>query len=279
MFKHTLFSFLFLCISQLAIAAPPVTITGSTSVSHVMEVIAERYQRDHDVVIQVQGTGSAAGIAAVKQGIAPMGMSSRYLKQEEMAPDLTTDILAYDGIALVVHPSNPVTALTQAQIRKIYLGEIKNWQALGGADREIAAVSRESASGSRFSFETLLDLTKVVKGETVSGVSPRLMVVNSNSMVKTLVAKNPHAIGYVSLGSVDAGIKPLSVDGQAPTLAAIADGRYKLARPFVILRKTAPLSSAANGFYDYLLSEQGQQAFANAGYVASQSQHMALTTP
>ncbi|MGZ7325311.1 substrate-binding domain-containing protein, partial [Streptococcus pyogenes] len=88
----------------------------------------------------------------------------------------------------------------------------------------------------------LLDLTKVVKGETVSGVSPRLMVVNSNSMVKTLVAKNPHAIGYVSLGSVDAGIKPLSVDGQAPTLAAIADGRYKLARPFVILRKTAPLS-------------------------------------
>ncbi|KXF83269.1 substrate-binding domain-containing protein [Enterovibrio coralii] len=171
------------------------TLSGSTSVTYLIDVLSEHYEKETGDIVEVQGTGSSAGILAVTKGISELGMSSRYLKSTEIMPDLETHVIAYDGLTLVVHPENPVKSLTSEQIAKIYRGNITNWNQVGGDDREIAVVSRELASGSRYSFETFMGLTRVYKGEQVSDVSPSLLVVNANSMVKTLVSNNIHAVG------------------------------------------------------------------------------------
>ena len=254
-------------------AKETVTVTGSTSVSHVVEVLAETYSKSNkDTFIAVQGVGSSAGIVAVKQNAADIGMSSRYLKTAEINPDISTVTIAHDGIALVVNSNNPVSDLTKEQVSKIYHGEITNWKAVGGPDMKIAVVSRDNASGSRFSFEDFMGLTQQVAGETVSDINPQVLVVNTNGTVKTLVSNNAQAIGYVSLGSVDDSVKALTFEGVAPTLENLESGKYKISRPFLMLYKEKTISDQAKGFVDFVMSAEGQAILDQRGYLATNPQ-------
>ncbi|PSW15944.1 phosphate ABC transporter substrate-binding protein [Photobacterium rosenbergii] len=246
-----------------------VTVTGSTSASHIVEVLAETYSSENkDTHIEVQGIGSSAGITAVKQNVADLGMSSRYLKAEEINPDIITVTIAHDGIALVVHKDNPVANLTKEQVEKIYHGDITNWKEVGGPDLKIAVVSRENASGSRFSFEDFMGLTQQIKGQTVSDINPQVLVVNTNGTVKSLVSRNKHALGYVSLGSVDDSIKALDFEGVSPTLENLESGKYQISRPFLMLYKEKKIKDSAKAFVDYVTSTSGQGLIEQRGYVS-----------
>ncbi|PQJ62463.1 phosphate ABC transporter substrate-binding protein [Photobacterium angustum] len=257
------------CISFNVQAKETVTVVGSTSVSHIMDVLADTYSSTHkNTTIEVQGIGSTAGINAVKQGAAEIGMSSRVISRAELDDNYKAVTIAHDGIALVVNKANPVTNLTREQLIGIYQGKITNWKSINGKDLDMAVVSRENASGSRFSFEHFMGLTKQVSGFTVSNISPRVLVVSTNGMVKSLVSRNEHAIGYVSLGSVDDSVKALSYDNVLPTTANIESGKYKIARPFLLMFKQKDLANDAQQFIKFVLSNQAQSIIKDKGYVA-----------
>lgn len=257
------------CLSLNVQAKETVTIVGSTSVSHIMDVLADTYSSTHkDTTIEVQGIGSTAGITAVKQGAAEIGMSSRVISRAELDDNYKAVTIAHDGIALVVNKANPVTNLTREQLIGIYQGKITNWKSINGKDLDMAVVSRENASGSRFSFEHFMGLTQQVSGFTVSNISPRVLVVSTNGMVKSLVSRNKHAIGYVSLGSIDDSVKALSYDNILPTTDNIESGEYKIARPFLLMFKQKDLANDAEQFIKFILSNQAQNIIKNKGYVA-----------
>ncbi|EJS2610672.1 phosphate ABC transporter substrate-binding protein [Vibrio alginolyticus] len=266
MLRFTVATLLAIAVS-LPTIAKEINISGSTSVARVMDVLAEEYNKTHpDDYVAVQGIGSSAGITMVNKGVAEIGMSSRYLTESEKGEDLNVYPIAYDGLAVVVNRTNSVENLSQQQLFDIYKGKIKNWKEVGGPDQPIAVVTREASSGSRYSFESLLGLTKIVNDRLVSDISPNNLVVNSNSMVKTIVNHNTRAIGFISVGSVDRSIKAIQLDGIDPTSTNISNHKYKLARPFLVLYKVDKISDAGKGFIAFLRSEQGQKAIADYGY-------------
>lgn len=267
MFRFTVATLLAMAISLPSAMAKEVNVSGSTSVARVMDVLAEEYNKTHpDDYIAVQGIGSSAGITMVNKGVVEIGMSSRYLTESEKGEDLNVVPIAYDGLAIVVNVANSVENLTQQQVFDIYKGKIKNWKDVGGADQPIAVVTRESSSGSRYSFESLLGLTKIVNDRLVSDINPNNLVVNSNSMVKTIVNHNTRAIGFISVGSVDRSVKPIQFGGIEPTSENIANHKYTLARPFLILYKVDALDDAGKDFVTFLKSEAGQKTVAEYGY-------------
>lgn len=193
-----------------------ITINGSTSVNEVMESkkekmgLVEAYQQvNPDVKVKVSPTGSSDGIKAASIKTADIGMTSRNLNPEEKV-GLTETVIALDGIALIVHPDNPVTDLTTQQLSDIYLGKITNWSEVGGEDLEISVVARESGSGTRGAFEELLG----IKDKMVDNATQ----FNGTGAIKAEVAQNKHAIGYISEGAIDDTIKPLKVNGIEPTV-------------------------------------------------------------
>ncbi|MGR5069368.1 phosphate ABC transporter substrate-binding protein [Vibrio alfacsensis] len=247
--------------------AKEVSISGSTSVARVMDVLAEKYNKTHpNDYIAVQGIGSSAGITMVNKGVVELGMSSRYLTESEKGEDLNVFPIAFDGLAVVVNRTNSVDNLSEQQLYDIYKGKVNNWKQVGGTDQPIAVVTREGSSGSRYSFESLLGLTKIVNDRLVSDINPNSLVVNSNSMVKTIVNHNPHAIGFISVGSIDRSVKAIQFEGIAPTPNNIAAHKYKLARPFLILYKVDSLDKVGKNFMRFLKSKEGQKAIADYGY-------------
>lgn len=249
--------------------ASTVTVSGSTSVAHVMEVLAENYQNTAKKNVEVQSTGSSAGIRAAKNGTSMIGMSSRNVKESELNSDTKEIVIARDGIAAAVNNANPVQNLTQEQISKIYRGEIKNWSEVGGESKPIVVVTRENGSGTRGAFEEIMKLQRTVNGHKVTAISPTAQVGNGNGMIKTIVANNQYAIGYISLGSVDDSLRAVDVNGVAATDENIAAGDYQIARPFIVLMdKNAHVN--ARDFVDYILSEDGQSIVTEEGYIRVQ---------
>ncbi|AEX24657.1 MULTISPECIES: phosphate ABC transporter substrate-binding protein [Vibrio] len=267
MLRFTVATLLAMAIALPSAMAKEVNISGSTSVARVMDVLAEKYNKTHpDDYIAVQGIGSSAGITMVNKGVVKIGMSSRYLTESEKGEDLNVIPIAYDGLAIVVNRANSIANLSQQQVFDIYKGKIKNWKEVGGDDQPIAVVTREASSGSRYSFESLMGLTKIVNDRLVSDISPNNLVVNSNSMVKTIVNHNTRAIGFISVGSVDRSVKAIQFEGIEPTSENIANHKYTLARPFLVLYKVDALDQAGKDFVAFLKSEEGQQAVAEYGY-------------
>ncbi|ARC93624.1 phosphate ABC transporter substrate-binding protein [Vibrio coralliilyticus] len=247
--------------------ASEVNVSGSTSVARVMDVLAEDFNTTHpDTYIAVQGIGSSAGITLLKKGVADIGMSSRYLTESEQDETLTVTPLAFDGLAVVVNKSNPVQNVSREQLFDIYKGKITNWKEIGGADQKIAVVTREASSGSRYSFESLLGLTKIVNGRQVSDINPDNLVVNSNSMVKTIVNHNKQAIGFISTGSVDSSIKAIQFEGVEASSQTIANRKYELSRPFLVLYKKANLGKDARSFIQYLKGKEAKALISEYGY-------------
>ena len=168
-----------------------VTISGSTSVGPLAEKLAMKYQEQNDVKIEVNQIGSSAGITNAINGVSQIGMSSRDLKQEEKDSNLQELIIAYDGIVVVTHPSNPVKDLTMEQVKQIFTGEITNWKEVGGKDMEIVVVSREDGSGSCDAFQEIVGYES---GQLIKNA----IVASGNGNIKTTVAMNNHAIGFIS---------------------------------------------------------------------------------
>ncbi|CAE6922208.1 COG0226 ABC-type phosphate transport system [Vibrio sp. B1REV9] len=272
MLRITMASILAMALTLPAAVAKEVNISGSTSVARVMDVLAEEYNKSHpDDYIAVQGIGSSAGIMMVNKGIVELGMSSRYLTESEKGEDLNVFPIAFDGLAVVVNRTNTVTNLTEQQLYDIYKGKVTNWKQVGGNEQPIAVVTREASSGSRYSFESLLGLTTIINDRLVSDINPNNLVVNSNSMVKTIVNHNPHAIGFISVGSVDRSVKAVQFEGTEPSANNIANHKYKLARPFLIIYKVDGLDAAGKGFVQFLKSESGQKAIADYGYTPAKN--------
>ena len=237
-----------------------VTLTGSTSVTPFAEHLAELYQKQHQgLVINVQGLGSSAGIRAAIDGVAEIGMSSRTLKPEE-SEALDQIVIARDALALIVHPTNPVGNLSGEQIRAIFSGTIRSWGEVGGPPRPIVLVSREAGSGTFGAFEEL-----VMKGIPIVSSALRQ---GSNGAIRQIVAEDPYAIGYISLGIVDQTVKALSIDGVQAATSNVESGQYTLVRPFLFVwRKGHPLGQLASSFVEYVMSPAGQEELAKSGLV------------
>jgi phosphate transport system substrate-binding protein len=234
-----------------------ITLAGSTSVMPFSEKLAEYFMLGNPkYTVDVQGGGSSAGIQAALNRTVQIGMSSRKLKDDEKV--LKEILICYDGISIIVHPDNPVRNITQDQVRQIYSGEIRNWKQLGWIDRAIDAVTREEGSGTRGAFEEL-----VMKKEYIDD---RTMVQDSNGSVKEVVATDPYAIGYVSLGIVDAKVKAMTIGGVAPTVANIRQNKYHMVRPFLYLSLGEP-TGTAKLFIDFVLSRDGQGILRKEGLV------------
>lgn len=244
------------------------SIQGSTSVAPLMERLVDAFVAENgDIQCEVQGTGSSAGLKATMDGTAHIGMSSRALREEEAA-HLTAVTIALDGIAVVVHPDNPVKALTREQISSIFQGEIVNWSALGGEDAPIVLVSREAGSGTRGAFEEIMRLESAVDGKTFSLVDlAGPLIATGNGEIKQNIATKKNAIGYLSLGSVDDSLRALEVDGVQATAQNVKNETYPIARPFLLVTKGAP-SESAQRLIDLILSGDGQTVVEEMGYIS-----------
>ena len=239
-----------------------VSTDGSTSMEKVIGALSESFMAQNgDVTVNYNPTGSGSGITAVQEGTCDIGLSSRALKDEEKSAGLKETVLAYDGIAIIVHPDNPVSDLSIDQIAKLYTGEITNWKDVGGKDAEVVLIGREAASGTRDGFES------------ITGTKDKCQYrqeLTSTGDVITAVSQNPDAIGYASLASVKDSVKALSVGGVTPSEATVKDGSYPVQRPFVLVTvEGKELSPAAQAFFDYALSSDAAGIIAKAGAVAA----------
>ncbi len=236
-----------------------ITVSGSTSVGPTMEILAEAYQKNNDVKIEVQQPGSSAGIKNTIEGTSDLGMASRDLKDEE-AGSVEGTQMAIDGIAVITNTVNKVENLTMEQVKDIFTGKITNWKEVGGNDAEIVVVSREEGSGTRDGFQEILDFESkdLVKSAQIS---------DGSGNVKSTVEGNENAISYISFGYVKDGIKSVKIDGVEANDDNVLADKYPISRPFLIVSKKDGLSEAAKGFVDFILSEEGQNIVAEEGFI------------
>ena len=242
--------------------AGSVSTDGSTSMEKVIGALGEQFMADNDgITFTYNPTGSGSGITAVAEGRCDIGLSSRDLKDSEVALGLTGTVLAYDGIAVIVNPENPVSDLSVEDIAKIYTGEVTNWSEIGGNDTEIVLIGREAGSGTRDGFESITGTEDLCKYR---------QELTSTGDVITTVSQNPGAIGYASLASVKDSVKAVSVDGVTPSEATVKNGSYVVQRPFVLVTKSdAKLSDSAQKFFDYITSADAAETISAAGAVAA----------
>lgn len=240
-----------------------VTTDGSTSMSSVIGALSEAFESDTGITVTYNATGSGSGIQAVEEGRCDIGLSSRALKDEEIAKGLVGTTLAYDGIAIIVNPANPVSDLDVETIAKIYKGEITNWKEVGGEDQEIVLIGREAGSGTRDGFESITDTKDSCKYR---------QELTSTGDVITTVAGNPAAIGYASLASVKDNVKALTVNKVQPTEETIQNGTYVIQRPFVLVtKKDTKLTDSAQKFFDYATSDAAKEIITKAGVVPAEN--------
>ena len=207
--RHPIFIvLLFLCTTgllscQSGRSQNDVIVAGSTSIQPFADKWAEVFMETRPALgVSVQGGGSSAGIQACKSGACQIGMSSRELKADEK--DLHETVIARDGLAIIVHPSNPVRGAKLSEVKQIFAGDLTNWKFLGGPDREITVVTREEGSGTRGAFQELvMGKTRIFRGAITE---------DSNGTVREIIANDPHAIGFISLGLVNEQVRALALD-------------------------------------------------------------------
>ena len=243
-----------------AVLSGTVSTDGSTSMEKVIGALSEAFmEANSKVTVTYNPTGSGTGIQAVQEGRCDIGLSSRALKDEEKASGLQETVLAYDGIAIIVNPANPVEDLTLEQIADIYTGKITNWSELGGSDSEIVLIGREAGSGTRSGFEEIVE---------VKDLCQYRQELSSTGDVIATVAQNPGAIGYASLASVKDTVKAVKVGGVTPSEETVKDGTYAIQRPFVLVTKEGvTLSETAQAFFNYAVSKDANAVVIAAGVV------------
>ena len=241
-----------------------ISLAGSTSMEKLCEAMSESFMETYpEVTVTVEYTGSGAGLESLASGSVDIGNSSRHLKDEEVAGGAVENVVAIDGIAVIVDPANSVSDIPADKLAAIYKGEITNWSELGGDDEAIVVIGRESGSGTRDAFEELLEVKDACK---------YAQELDSTGGVKAKVAATPGAIGYVSLDVVDESIKAVSIDSVEPTEANIIAGDYLLSRPFVMATngEISAQNDLVKGWFDYISSDAGKDVIKSVGLIIPQ---------
>lgn len=236
--------------SQSNTDAVKVSVVGSTTVQPVAQEVADEFKEvEPNVLVEIQGVGSSAGIKAVIDGTADIGTSSRELTEEEKSHGLNEIVFAKDGIAIIVNNENSLEKLTLEQVKDIFEGKINNWSQLGGVDHSITVIVREDGSGTRDAFNSIVNIDDYV--ETA-------LVYDSNGSIKSNVDTKEFSIGYVSVAILDDAVKTLPIDDVYPTDETVKDGTYKIQRDLLMLTNDN-VSEPAKSYLDYLLSDEGQE--------------------
>ncbi len=226
-------------------------VTGSTTILPIAEIAGEMHHKEHpDEKVLVSGLGSSAGIENVAAGTSDIGTSSRDLKPEEESLGLHDTPIAYDAIAVIVNPSNPIDELTTEQVRVIFAGEIQNWSEIGGVDQAIGLVNRDEASGTREAFH------KIVMGDVP--FDRTAAVLPGTGQVRSVVSNARGAVGYISLGFVNDEVKVVAIDGVVPAAQTVVSGEYPLQR-LLHFFTVGPSQGLARDYIDFVLSDAVQQ--------------------
>lgn len=240
-----------------------ISLNGSTSMEKFVNALSEAFhEKNPSVTVEPQFTGSSAGIEAVLSGSADIGNSSRALKDEEKSKGLIENVVAIDGIAVIINTKNKVNNLTKKQLIDIYNGKITNWKEVGGEDEKIVVIGRESGSGTRGAFEELLEIEDQCQ---------YAQEIDSTGGVVAKVSQIVGAIGYVSLDIVDDTIKALKLDGVDATEENIIQDKYFLKRPFVMATKgeISEQSELVKAFFEYIDSTEGQLIIKEVGLISA----------
>ncbi|EEX48973.1 phosphate ABC transporter substrate-binding protein [Jonquetella anthropi] len=242
-----------------------VDMNGSTTVLPIAQKAAEKYMESHkDVTITVSGSGSGNGIKALIDGSTDIANSSRFIKDAEVKAAIDAKRypvpfeIALDALVPIVNPANPVTDLSKDQLKRIYAGEITNWKEVGGEDKAIAVVGRDTSSGT---FEVWEE-----KIMNKARVTPEALVVASNGAAVQAVAGNPLAIGYIGLGYEDPAVKAVKVDGIEGSVQTVRGGTYSLARALFMFTNGWPTGTVAD-VLSFMQSDEGQALVKECGFV------------
>ncbi len=255
-----------LCVSMSLIAKEKrITIAGSTTVLPIAQATAEAFMDIHpDVNITVRGGGSSVGIASIISGTVDIGDASRHiktkeiLKAKELGVNPVENVIANDGIAVVIHPTNPIEKLSINQLKGIYTGKINNWKELGGPNMPIVVISRDVSSGTFEVFNKfILEGSKLKEGA---------LMLASNNAVASTVATTPGAIGYVGLGYLNPKIKAIKVEGIMPTVKTVQNKTYPLSRTLHMYTNGKP-KGLVKEYIDFVLSPAGQKIVEEMGFI------------
>ena len=257
--------------AQAAGLSGELTIAGSTTVLPINQECARLLMKQNpELRISVSGGGSGHGVKAVGAGEIDIGAASRDVKAKELEafPNLKPVVVGKDSVAIVLHPSNPVSEQGQGEgqgleleeAAKIFAGEITNWKELGGRDEAIRVVTREEGSGTRDCFET------AVLKPFGKEIAANAAVKSSNGEVRATVSSDERSIGYLSLGYLDASVKAVKIDGVAATEENVLSGAYPISRNLYLVTNGAP-SELEAAFIDFVLSEEGQEVVDEMGYI------------
>lgn len=244
-----------------------IVVDGSTTVGPIAKAFAEYYMSNNPGVnITVSESGSGNGAKALINGSCQVATMSRLLKQNEYEAAVHSEVLpvphvvAFDGIALIVHPGNPVKGLTMDQVKNMYLGKFKSWKEVGGPDAPIIIISRDTNSGTYETFET-----KVLKGEKIA---KNCEYVGSSGAIRGRVQSTPGAIGYVGIGFIDNSVKALEINGVYPSVGAVKKGTYPISRPLYMVTKDYPtLGTKLFEFVNLYLTRKGQEIVTDIGFI------------
>lgn len=256
-----------LCLSGVYAEESKIVMDGSTTVGPIAKAFAEYYMsRNPGVNITVSESGSGNGAKGIINRTCDIGNMSRFMKETEFKAALEKNVIpfphavAMDGVAMIVHPSNSVKALTVEQVRDIYMGKVTNWRQLGGANRDIVVISRDTNSGTYETFET-----KVMKSERMAAGTE---YVGSNGAIRQRVQNTAAAIGYVGLGFVDRTVKALEINKIYPDVATVRSGTYPIARELYMFTSGPPvLGSHVHAFVTIHLTKKGQEMVEAIGFV------------
>lgn len=248
-----------------ASAAGKIVMDGSTTVGPIAKSFAAYFTRTTGTDVTVSESGSGNGAKSIINSTCDIANMSRAMKTNEIAAakakgvNPVEHVVALDGMAIVVNPSNRVKNLTKTQIRDIYSGKITNWNQVGGPTAEIVKIQRESNSGTQDTFKSL------VMGKAAP-ISKRAETQASNGAVKSRVASTPAAIGFLGLGFVDGSVKAVSVEGVAPTVASVKDGTYPISRPLFMYTNGQP-KGAVKQFVELNQTPEGMRMISELGFV------------
>jgi phosphate transport system substrate-binding protein len=254
-----------LCVNGIAGAGSKIVLEGSTTVLPIAQVTAEEFMNNNEnIELTVRGGGSGVGITSLIEGMCAIANSSRPIKDAELAKaagkgkDIKATVVAMDGIAVIVHPENPIDGISKKQVRDIFTGKISNWSQIGGSNEKIVVLSRDSASGTFEAFGAL----------ALNGMKVRsdALMQASNQAIASTVGKTPGAIGYIGLGYVTSSIKAIPVEGVTASKETVLAGKYPYARPLFMYTVGKPQGTLKE-YIDFVLSADGQKLVEEEGFI------------
>jgi len=253
--------------TALTFAQSEIRIDGSTTVGPIIDAFVEAFQQSNpDLKFSVKKTGSGDGATALIEGRCEIAAMSRFMKSEEYTKAVAAGkmpvpfTICLDSVCLIVHPSNSVRSLTKDQVKKIYTGELTNWQQVGGPNLPIIAISRDTASGT---YEVFHELTM-----DKAQLGSRIELATSNPQIFTRVSTTQGAIGYVGLGFVTKGVEAVRYENVMPSKTTITNGTYKLSRPLFLFTDGYPaLASPLLRFCNFFLTEEGHEIIGAKGFI------------